>query len=227
MKRVILALDVPEIDDAINLINQLGDEIDFYKIGLELLMTGEYFYILDYLKLKNKKVFVDLKLFDIPETVGKAVSRLQEYQPDLITVHGNDKILQKAIENKGNSKILSVTSLTSLDNEDIRDLGFDCNVTDLVVSRAKRAVNLGCDGIVSSGLELVRVREAVGDKLIIVTPGIRPVFNDDDQKRIMTPVEAIKAGSDYLVIGRPITKAKDPLKAAIEINESIDYGIKC
>ena len=164
--RLIFALDVPEVIEAKNLVDELGDSVNFYKIGMEMLMTGKYFELLNWLIQKDKKVFVDLKFFDVPETVGRTIARLSDYGATFATIHGNQALMEKAAENKKNLKILAVTALTSLDRGDLDDLGFACNVQDLVISRAKRAFEAGCDGIVSSGLEVPFIREFVDLSLI-------------------------------------------------------------
>ena len=161
----------------------LDDSVNFYKIGMELLMTGQYFELLDWLIARDKKVFVDLKFFDVPETVGRTIARLSDYGATFATIHGNQALMEKASENKNNLKDPCCYRFNKPWIEaDLDDLGFHCNVKDLVISRAKRAFEAGCDGIVSSGLEVPYIREYVDNKLIAVTPGIRPVANDDDQK---------------------------------------------
>ena len=157
--RLIFALDVAEVDHAKALVNELADAVTFYKIGMELMMTGEYFDLLDWLVENDKKVFVDLKLFDVPATVSKAVKRLSQRGAYFTTIHGNQGMMEAAAAEKGNLKILAVTALTSLDESDIKDLGFACDVKELVVSRAKRALSSGCDGIVASGMELEYIRD--------------------------------------------------------------------
>ena len=219
--RLIFALDVPEIDQAKDIVTELDDSVNFYKIGLEILMTGGYFELLTWLIKKDKKVFVDLKFFDVPETVGRTIARLSDYGATFATIHGNQALMEKAAENKNNLKILAVTALTSLDRGDLDDLGFDCDVQDLVISRAKRAFEAGCDGIVSSGLEVPYIRKYVDNKLIAVTPGIRPVANDDDQKRVVDVATAFKSGSDYIVVGRPIKNAENRYQAASDIQKII------
>ena len=219
--RLIFALDVPEVSEAKKIVTELDDSVNFYKIGMELLMTGQYFELLDWLIAKDKKVFVDLKFFDVPEPVGRTIARLSDYGATFATIHGNQALMEKAVENKNNLKILAVTALTSLDRGDLDDLGFDCDVKDLVISRAKRAFEAGCDGIVSSGLEVPYIREHVDNKLIAVTPGIRPVANDDDQKRVVDVATAFKSGSDYIVVGRPIKNAENCYEAATNIQKII------
>ena len=221
--RLIFALDVPEIEQAKNLVEELADSVSFYKIGMELMMTGHYFELLDWLVEKDKKVFVDLKLFDVPQTVAKAVKRLSQRGAYFTTVHGNQSMMEAAAAAKGDLKILAVTALTSLDQGDLKDMGFLCDVQDLVVSRARRALAAGCDGIVASGLELERIRSEVNRKLVIVTPGIRPVENrsTDDQKRIVSVEQAFQRGADHIVVGRPIKNAANPKQAAEMIQETI------
>ena len=219
--RLIFALDVPEIDQAKDIVTELDNSVNFYKIGMEMLMTGGYFELLNWLIERDKKVFVDLKFFDVPETVGRTIARLSDYGATFATIHGNQALMEKAVENKNDLKILAVTALTSLDQGDLDDLGFDCDVQDLVISRAKRAFEAGCDGIVSSGLEVPYIRKYVDNKLIVVTPGIRPVANDDDQKRVVDVATAFKSGSDYIVVGRPIKNAENRYQAASDIQKII------
>ena len=227
-ERLIVALDVPDIPAAKALVERLGDAVVFYKIGLELFMGGGFFEFLDDLRAQRKKVFVDLKFFDIPETVARAVKSLAERGADFCTVHGNQAIMEAAAKAKSSGlRVLAVTALTSLDRGDLKDLGFECDVGELVLSRARRALAAGCDGVVSSGLEVERLRKEIGPKLVCVTPGIRPVENkaESDQKRVMTPAAAIKAGADYIVVGRPIRDAADPRKAAQDIQDEIARAV--
>jgi orotidine-5'-phosphate decarboxylase len=220
-ERLIFALDVPSLEEAQALISNLGDSVEFYKLGLEVFLSGHYFELMAELKGKGKKVFADLKLFDIPATVAAAVRQLAKHEINFCTVHGNDSMLKAAADAKGDMQILAVTALTSLDQGDLDDLGFQCDVRTLVLSRAKRALALGCDGVVSSGLEVSALREHAEPRLIAVCPGIRPIHNDDDQQRVMTPFQAIRDGADYLVVGRPIRTASNPASAAEAIQEDI------
>ena len=220
-ERLIFALDVPSLDEAQALISNLGDSVEFYKLGLEVFLSGHYFELMAELKGKGKKVFADLKLFDIPATVAAAVRQLARHEVDFCTVHGNDSMLKAAADAKGNMQILAVTALTSLDQGDLDDLGFQCDARTLVLSRARRALALGCDGVVSSGLEVATLREHTDPRLITVCPGIRPIHNDDDQQRVMTPYQAIHDGADYLVVGRPIRAAENPAAAAEAIQDEI------
>jgi len=228
-ERLIVALDVPTAPEARALVLRLGDAVCFYKIGMELLMAPGFFELLDWLKAEDKKVFVDLKFFDIPETVARAVKNLSERGADFCTIHGNQSIMEAAAKAKsGHTKVLAVTALTSLDQGDLQDLGFQCDIAELVLSRARRALQAGCDGVVSSGLEVERLRREAPRELICVTPGIRPVENrvEADQKRIMTPTAAIKAGADYLVVGRPIRDAADPRAMALSIQNEIAEALR-
>jgi orotidine-5'-phosphate decarboxylase len=221
--RLIFAMDVPEPERARALAEQLGDAVQFYKLGLELMMSGGYFELLDWMVARDKKVFADLKFFDVPATVAAAVRQLARRGVTFATVHGNQGIMEAAAAAKGEVKILAVTVLTSLDRGDLDDLGFACDVEKLVLSRARRAFEAGCDGVVASGLELAALRTAVDRRLVVVTPGIRPVENRpvDDQKRVVTVDQAFRDGADYIVVGRPIRDAADPRRAAEAIQETI------
>ena len=220
-------MDVPDCDRARSLADELGDAVTFYKIGLELMMSGGYFELLDWMLERDKKVFCDLKFFDIPATVGSAVRQLKDRGASFVTVHGNQSIMEAAAENKGDTlKVLGVTVLTSLDRGDLDDLGFDCDVGALVLSRAKRALEAGCDGVISSGLEVPKAaRVSIDEKLLVVTPGIRPVDNKPagDQKRVVTVETAFSNGADYIVVGRPIRDADSPREAA-EAIQADDRG---
>ncbi len=220
-ERLIFALDFESNELAKQMVLRLGDSVVFYKLGLELFMAGGYYEMVDWLADQGKKVFVDLKFFDVPQTVGSAVRQLKNKGATFATVHGNDEILKYAVEAKGDLKILAVTVLTSLDRKDLDDLGFQCDVEALVLSRAKRALNLGCDGVISSGLEAQSLRNYLGDNFLIVSPGIRPIDNTDDQKRTVDIEEAFLNGADYIVVGRPIKNAADPLQAAVDIQRRI------
>lgn len=222
-ERLIFALDVADAGEARKLVEQLGDSVLFYKIGLELFMGGEYFPLLDWLVARGKQVFVDLKFFDVPATVAAAVRQLRNRGVTFTTVHGNQSIMQAAAEAKGDVKVLGVTVLTSLDRGDLDDLGFECDVQQLVLSRARRALEAGCDGVVSSGLEAQLLRQYIDQRLLVITPGIRPVENrpSDDQKRVVSVQQAFEYGADYIVVGRPIRDAADPRAAAEMIQGQI------
>ena len=222
-ERLIVALDVPGADEAKSLVQQLGDSASFYKLGLELFMADGYFGLIDWLTRQGKKVFVDLKFFDVPETVRAAVRGLRNRGVSFATVHGNQAILEAAGKEKGEVKILAVTVLTSLDQGDLDDLGFQCDVQKLVLSRARRALEAGCDGVISSGLEAAALKRELGGRLLVVIPGIRPVQNRpaDDQKRTVDVAQAFANGADYIVVGRPIRETADPRAAAEAIQATI------
>jgi orotidine-5'-phosphate decarboxylase len=222
-ERLIFAMDVPTADDARRLADRLGDSVCFYKLGLELFMSGGAFELLDWMVGRGDKVFLDLKLFDVPATVAAAVRNLANRGVTFTTVHGNQAIMEAAAGAASGVGILAVTVLTSLDRGDLDDLGFQCDVEALVLSRARRALAAGCIGVVSSGLEAKLLRQGVDDRLIVVTPGIRPVENRpaDDQKRVVGVADAFANGADYIVVGRPIRDAADPRAAAESIQATI------
>jgi orotidine-5'-phosphate decarboxylase len=223
--RLIFALDVESSEQAQQIVTQLGDAVTFYKLGLEMFLGGKYFETIEWLLARDKQVFVDLKFFDVPQTVGSAVRQLTNRGISFVTVHGNDAILAAAVREKKDLKILAVTVLTSLDRGDLNDLGFECDPDALVLSRAKRALALGCDGVISSGREAQALRADLGNNFLVVTPGIRPVDNieaqSDDQKRIVDVKTAFMNGADYIVVGRPIKLAPSPYTAASEIQATI------
>jgi orotidine-5'-phosphate decarboxylase len=216
--RIILALDVANHELAKELVLKTESHLGFYKVGLQLFMAG-WFETVDWLVARGHKVMLDLKFFDIPETVKLAVAQIRERGVSLATIHGNDAIIRGALEARGDLKLLAVTVLTSFGEDDLRAMGMTQSIADLVLYRARRALELGCDGVVSSGLEAARLRHELGDKLLLVTPGIRPGANvmdgSDDQTRIMTAGRALANGADHVVVGRPISKAAEPL-AVIE-----------
>lgn len=212
--RIIVALDVDQRDKALAMVRACESHIGFFKVGLQLFMA-DYFHTVDWILDRGHKVMLDLKFFDIPETVKLAVEQVNNRGVSLATIHGNDPIIRAALEARGDMKLLAVTVLTSFGEEDMRAMGMTGSVADLVMLRARRALELGCDGVVSSGLEAEGLRSELGSKLLIVTPGIRPganVRNDDDQMRVMTAGKAVQSGADHLVVGRPITRADDPIK---------------
>src|SRR5580658_5821913 len=222
--RLIVALDVANGDLARKLVLELGDSVSFYKVGLEMLMSGDFFDLVRWLRERDKQVFADIKFFDVPETVKKAAAQVKRLGVTFVTAHGNDDILRAVVEVKEDTKVLAVTVLTSLDQNDLHDLGFDCDIEALVLSRARRALALGCDGVISSGLEALKLRQSLGGQLLIVTPGIRAFSNlalRDDQKRTVTAEEAFLRGADYIVVGRPITKSDQPRAQAEQMQETI------
>jgi orotidine-5'-phosphate decarboxylase len=217
-EKLIVALDFWDIADARKLVRDLGDEVSFYKVGLGLQLGGGDEFAKELMR-QGKRVFLDYKYYDIEETIKTAVRRAAELGVDFLTVHGAAGILKAAAEGRGTSKLklLCVTVLTSMDAQDIREMGFPCNVEELVLARATKALDAGCDGVIASAREAAMIRAGTG-KLMIVSPGIRPLGNaPGEQKRTATPQEAIRAGADYLVIGRPITAAGDPKRAAAAI----------
>ncbi|MBA2593178.1 MAG: orotidine-5'-phosphate decarboxylase [Pseudomonadota bacterium] len=213
-ERLIFALDVDTKDQAAEWLARLGERVHFYKVGLQLFLGG-WFPVIDLIRNQGHKVMVDLKFFDIPETVELAVRQLKDRGVEFITVHGNEEILKAANRTKNGSKILAVTLLTSFDEADLRDMGLTCDIQTFVLYRAQKALRLGCDGVISSGMEAAALRRELGDQFLIVTPGIRPgantETNDDDQKRIASAYEAIRNGADHVVVGRPIRNAPDPV----------------
>ncbi len=221
-ERLIFALDFPDAESALRMVEMLGETVRFYKVGLELVAAGDAAMVTERLLRDGKRVFLDLKMFDVPQTVGAAIAQVRDGGASFVTVHGNDAMLEAAVREKGERlKVLAVTALTSLGRNDLDDLGFQCSIERLVLSRARRALELGCDGVVSSGLEARMLRDEFGDRLIVVTPGIRPVDNDDDQKRTVTVAQAFQNGADYVVVGRPIRLADDPRAAAEAIQRTI------
>jgi orotidine-5'-phosphate decarboxylase len=221
-ERLIVALDLPGAQEALALCERLGDSVAFYKVGLELFLAGSCFDLLERLRDAGKQVFVDLKLFDVPETVARAVRQLARRPARFATVHGNESILRAACREKGDLALLAVTVLTSLDQDDFADLGVDVAVEDLVLSRARRALAVGCDGVVCSGVEAAALRRTLGQRLLIVAPGIRALQDPrGDQKRAVDVAQAFRNGADYIVMGRPIRDAEDPRRRALEVQEQI------
>lgn len=219
--RIIVALDVPNILDGLALADTLGDHVSFYKIGLGML-TGGGLALANELKERGKKIFLDMKFFDIGVTVEKAVAGIAQYDLDFLTVHGDPHVVRAAIKGRGASglKILAVTILTSLDRADLDDcLIVEGEVQDLVIQRARNALLAGADGVIASPQEAALIRalpEAKGK--LIVTPGVRPAGAAlGDQKRVATPAQALKDGADHLVIGRPIWAADDPVQAIKDV----------
>jgi orotidine-5'-phosphate decarboxylase len=220
-KRIIFALDVETVEEAKHWVEKIESRVKFFKVGFQLFLAG-WFPIIEWILARNLEVMLDLKFFDVPETVASAVKQLQEKGVTFATVHGNDHILRAAVAHKKETKILAVTVLTSLDQADVEELGFQCSIEDLVFTRAKRALSIGCDGVVSSGLEAQRLRENVGDHFFIVVPGVRPLSNKtDDQKRVVDVKTAFHNGADYIVVGRPIRSANDPLGAIEQMQRDI------
>jgi orotidine-5'-phosphate decarboxylase len=222
--RLIVALDVPDTAAAKRLVERLDDSVNFYKIGLELAMSGEYFPLMRWLLDAGKQVFADLKFYDIPATVAAAVRQLADCGASFLTVHGDRAIMEAAAAAKGDRlRVLAVTVLTSIGQQDLEETGIKISIEELASLRARQAVNSGCDGIIASGLEVARLRALIGSEPLIVTPGIRPLEGRqlDDQRRVVTPSQAIASGADHIVVGRPIRAAEDPKGAASAIQAEI------
>ena len=229
--KIIVALDVPTTEKAYSVVKEIGDAVSFYKVGLELFLA-EGPAVLEMLRGEGKRIFLDLKFHDIPRTVEHAVQSVLKYRPDLLTIHasGGKAMVAgaaKAIGDAGSdAKILAVTVLTSLNQDDLGQMGVVRPVAEQVVSLGKMAIDAGAKGLVCSPLEVALLRRALGDGPVLVTPGVRPAgAGVGDQKRVMTPGDAIRAGSSYLVIGRPIVGAENRRDAAERINEEISQAI--
>ncbi len=227
-ERLIVALDVPTPAEARAVAGKLGDAARFYKVGLELFISGGAFELMEWLTARGNQVFADLKLYDIPETVRRAVANLRGRGASFLTVHGHRSLMQAAAGEKGEMKILAVTVLTSFDQRDLEEMGASRSTEELVLARARGALDTGCDGVIASGLEAKRLKAEFGDKLLLVTPGIRPFDGRpidkraaDDQKRTVDVAQAFANGADYIVVGRPIHQAADPRAAAQAIQDSI------
>ena len=217
--RLFVALDLPSVAEAEAMVETLGDSIDSYKIGLQLLPIGGVEFG-QRLKARGKNIFYDFKLHDIGATVEKATRSIASLDADLLTVHARPDVMRAAVTGKGSSslKILGVTVLTSLDRQALLDIGYNDNAENLVMRRVDQALKAGIDGVVSSPLEAPAIRANVPESFLVVTPGVRPAGADiGDQKRVATPASALSGGASHLVIGRPITQAKDPKQAAIRI----------
>ncbi|HSA88646.1 MAG TPA: orotidine-5'-phosphate decarboxylase [Burkholderiales bacterium] len=221
-ERLIAALDVPTAAEARALVERLGDSVRFYKIGLELATADGYFELLGWLAARGHKVFADLKLYDIPETVRRAVANVRRHGAAFLTVHGHRPVMEAAAHEKGAMKILAVTVLTSFDQRDVAEMGASLTLEHLVLARARAAAETGCDGVICSGLEARALKRELGDRLLLVTPGIRPAAGrGDDQKRTVDVAQAFANGADYIVVGRPIRDAADPRAAAQAIQATI------
>lgn len=226
-ERIIYALDVPSPEEAKQWVKKLDSDIKFFKVGLELFLAG-WWDIVDFIVDRGNKVMLDLKFFDIPETVHLAVQQVKDRGVTFATIHGNDAIIKAALANRGDVKILAVTVLTSFDESDMRQMGLTGSIEDLVLIRSKKALALGCDGVVASALEAKPLRDELGSNFLVVTPGIRPessVSGEDDQKRIATARQAIINGADHVVIGRPIRNAADPISTIKKLQDEIEQGL--
>ncbi|HEV8415898.1 MAG TPA: orotidine-5'-phosphate decarboxylase [Bryobacteraceae bacterium] len=222
--RLIVALDVETAVEARALVAALGDAAHFYKVGLEMFAASGMDFVRE-LKAEGHRVFVDLKLYDIGETVKRAVAQVAKVGADFLTVHGSRAVMAAAVAGRGDSslKLLAVTVLTSFDETDLRQMGYSCDLATLVELRVRNAMDAGIDGVVCSPLEAGRVRSIAGPRAILVTPGVRSAGASlGDQKRVATPAEAIANGADYLVIGRQVTRAANPRAELLKIREEID-----
>jgi len=220
---IIVALDVPAADDARAITSRLGGSVSIYKVGMELYAAAGMEFVRE-LVGEGKGVFLDMKFYDIGETVKRAVRQVAGAGVRFLTVHGSGAVMRAAAEGASGSnlQLLAVTVLTSFDKDDLADLGYPCEVTDLVKLRVRKAGEAGVTGIVCSPLEVAAVREIAGPDAVLVTPGVRsPGASKGDQKRVATPAEAIRNGANYLVIGRQITRAEDPAAEARRVLEEI------
>jgi len=226
-ERLIAALDVPTAAAARAYAERVGDAVEFYKIGLELFTAGGYFELLKWLRGRGGKVFADLKLYDIPETVRRAVSNLRDSGANFLTVHAERSIMEAAAREKGELKILAVTVLTSFDARSIAEMGYAGSVEDLVLKRSRAALESGCDGVIASGLEAPKIKAVFGERLLVVVPGVRPAgAAAQDQKRVVDVAQAFANGADYIVVGRPIRDAADPRAAAEAIQATVAATFK-
>ena len=225
---VIVALDLESSAEARTLIAALGESASFYKVGLELYTSTGVDFVRE-LKAQGHRVFLDLKLYDIGETVKRAVAQVARLGVDFLTVHGSRAVMEAAVAGKGAAplQLLAVTVLTSFDENDLRQMGYSCSVSELVELRVRNAMQAGVDGIVCSPVEVGRVRSVAGPGAILVTPGVRSMGAAvGDQKRVATPAQAIADGADYLVIGRQVTRAADPRGEMLHILEEIRSAAK-
>jgi orotidine-5'-phosphate decarboxylase len=223
-ERLIVALDLPSVADAEAMVSRLGDTVEFYKIGYQLAFAGGLPLAAELIGA-GKKVFLDLKLLDIGNTVARGVESVAKIGATFLTVHAYPQTMKAAVEGKqgSNLRILAVTVLTSYEDSDLTAAGYDMGVSELGTVRASQAQDIGVDGLVCSALEAVNLRDLTGPNMLIVTPGIRPAgVTGDDQKRIVTPAKAIASSADYLVVGRPIIAADDPKAAAEQIVAEIE-----
>jgi orotidine-5'-phosphate decarboxylase len=220
---LIVALDVDSVEEARSLVRRLGDRVDFYKVGMELYAVAGMEIVRE-LAGQGKRVFLDLKFYDIGETVKRATAQVARAGASFLTVHASAAAVRAAVEGRGASelKILAVTVLTSYDARDLENLGYTCSVPLLAQFLAGKALEAGADGLITSPLEVASLRRLSGPDSILVTPGVRSAGSDaGDQKRVATPAEAIRNGADYLVMGRQITRAPDPAAAAARVLEEI------
>lgn len=225
MNPLIIALDVETAEEARTIVRRTASVVDVYKVGMELYASAGMEFVRE-LTGEGKQVFLDMKFYDIGETVRRAVKQVAKSGVRFLTIHGSDSVMRAAVEGRGDSKLqlLAVTVLTSFDQSDLTDLGYTCSVEDLVDLRVRKAMAAKVDGIVCSPLEASRVRAIMGEQAVLVTPGVRSAgAGKGDQKRVATPREAIEAGANYLVIGRQVTRAADPALAVREILQELEF----
>lgn len=223
MNPIIVALDVESAEEARALVARIGSEVNFYKVGMELYAAAGMDFVRE-LIAGGRDVFLDLKFYDIPETVKRAASQVARTGVRFLTVHGSSAVMRAAVEGRDASplKLLAVTVLTSFDEQDLADLGYRCTPAELVELRVRKAMEAGMDGIVASPLEARSIRALAGPRAILVTPGVRSAgAGKGDQKRVATPAEAMRDGADYLIIGRQVTRAADPAAAVREVLDEI------
>lgn len=222
---IIFPLDVSEYDQVMKYVNLLKDVVGVFKIGLELFISQGPGIIGSIKSFCNNKIFLDLKLHDIPETVRRAIKAVCQYRPDFITIHPELPPGSLKDMDIGQTKVLAVTLLTSIDKSMLKDMGYTIdNIGELVVDRARLAMKIGCHGVICSGLEVARIKQSLGNSFVTVVPGIRPWWSisGDDQRRVVNPADAVFLGADYIVVGRPIRDAKNPRDAALRISEEIE-----
>ncbi|MBC7229797.1 MAG: orotidine-5'-phosphate decarboxylase [Actinobacteria bacterium] len=226
-ERLICALDCEDGAEAKAMVERLDGIVSFFKVGI-ILQAAAGREVVDHLLERGKRVFLDLKYYDIPETVERAVARAAALGVSFLTVHGNAAIIRGAVRGRGDAglKLLAVTVLTSLDQEDIEDMGYGCRLEELVAHRVRKAREYGCDGVICSPREIETVRREAGGGFLVVTPGIRTELGEgEEHRRFAGPGEAMRRGADYIVVGRPITRAPDPARAALEIIEDMRAGL--
>jgi orotidine-5'-phosphate decarboxylase len=223
---IILALDVESAGQARDLVRRIGNHCDFYKVGMELYAAAGMQFV-DDMVAEGKRVFLDMKFYDIGETVKRAVAQVARHGVQFLTVHGSKAVMSAAVEGRGDSdlQLLGVTVLTSFDETDLLDLGYPCKVQDLIALRARNAMSAGVDGLICSPVEVANVRAIVGSTAVLITPGVRSAgAATGDQKRVATPAEAIRDGANYLVIGRQVTRAAEPKAEIGRILEEVQRG---
>lgn len=224
--RIIVALDVDSAEEARSLVARLGSQVGFYKVGMELYAAAGMDFVRELLD-QGKRVFLDMKYYDIGETVKRAVRVAARSGVHFLTVHGSTQVMRAAIEGRGDAslKLLAVTVLTSFDQQDLADMGYECAISDLVSLRVRKAMEAGMDGLVCSPLDAAMVRAQAGPRAILVTPGVRSGgAARGDQKRVATPFEAVRDGADYVVMGRQITRASEPAEEAARVAQEIAAG---